>query len=553
MSLVSANSKWISQRFVAPRWLPLIAACGEALVRHAVPIIYVAWFITTAAAQLWAWGVDPVLFPSPDEAVNRLAAQLVSKQGNPFITLPFRDAEDLVHMRLWISVGNRALPVYPPVTYYFYGLLLRLGEVGLWLIASLPAAGIGAFAAGVARLMSPKRRWLGLLAPALAFPATYWIVRPWMNISPMLVAACWALFFWANWREKAKDGWLYACFAAVAFAAAVRPDYAPYLLTASVLFSLAAAPAAWRRIFAAGFAAGAFALGLNLVLNKLTTGNAFRVAYQLVSARETGQVSRSGPLHLFVELLFPVGFPPWEVVWQLIRKYWIQLLPLPALLLAQLAVVPLLFKQARLQMALYAAAVCVVVCVMFARMNPEAFGSDDAVGRLSHTVPRYWTLVYLLAALPPLLLLGRWQWRSRLGAAAIGFGAAAACVLAVLGGLEIYSRQQTSLVYLERMRHDRARWLQNAGRHIPKGALVYTGTSDKLIWSRWSVGMIDDPVSTASSMRRAVDAGLPVYIAEPQYPRAKWRRALERALREQELSVETEDRRSHVYRVDNSE
>ena len=86
-------------------------AALDLCARYAVVLVGCAWFVAALAVTLWVWGLEPLAFPAGDEAVNRLAASLIQRTGAPIAKLPFSDPEDLVHMRLWLSVGERALPL----------------------------------------------------------------------------------------------------------------------------------------------------------------------------------------------------------------------------------------------------------------------------------------------------------------------------------------------------------------------------------------------------------------------------------------------------------
>jgi len=154
-------------------------------------LIAAVWLVAGVCVVLWVWGLRPIVFPAQDESVIRQAATLVRKTGSPFLRLPFLDPEDIAHPRNWVTVGEYAIPAYSPLSYYAYGHLMRLRDLGFFLIAALPGDSAAAFSLGVARLLPPTRRWFAIVAPLLGFPALYWLLRPWMNVSPLLSALCW--------------------------------------------------------------------------------------------------------------------------------------------------------------------------------------------------------------------------------------------------------------------------------------------------------------------------------------------------------------------------
>jgi hypothetical protein len=503
------------------------------------------WFVAVFATIICVWGVNPVALATPDEALVRFAASVIGEHGTPFLKLPFADPEDLAHLRGWLSLGDTAIPTYAPVTLYAYGLLLRLRTTGLLLVAALPAAAAAAFAAGTERMLPPDRRWLALLAPVLGFPGLYWLLRPWMNLSALLVCLCWAFFFWASWRKYGSTRWLIAATLCVGAGAAVRPDYAAFLLLTSLLLTVAASPSQWRQALLLVTAAGAGALGVNLILNKAVTGHAFRAAYQMAIDREWGADDSHGlpGLGMLRVLLIPMGWPAPDVAAKAFVKYWLKMGPIALLLFGQLAIVPLLRGKPRVSWVLYVAATLLIVLFMFTRMHDELFGGAASEGFVHHSVPRYLSPAYLFAALPPILFLGH----CRRGLPLV-FGVALACALAGSGAYEICLHQPASLRFLNQCVHNDEALLQVLASEIPRDAMVYSVRHDKILWSRWRVGTIDQPEPSARSMNRAVAAGLPVFLLEPRFGGQSVR--LASALRKKHLALVKVDAARGVYRVD---
>jgi len=503
------------------------------------------WFVVSLAAVLWAWGgADPLVFPSSDEAVVRYAADLIAKHQGPFLALPLPDPEDLRHPRSWLTIGDRATPAYAPVSFYVYGWLLRLGSfLGPLLITALPAAAVGAFAAGTARLLPRSRRWLALAAPALGFPALYWVLRTWVNGSPLLIGICWTVFFWASWRETSRVGWLAAALASLGYSAAVRPDYAAYLFVVVLLLSVAASPSEWKVIVALVFASGVLALSANLVLNKLITGHALRAAYQVAVDRQWGPADpKEHPgVGLIRSLLIPMGIPSWHVASTAFRKYWLTLGPIGLLLFGQLALLPLLDQGSRLTRSLRIAAVAVVLVFLISRLQDGVFGTQFAQGEIHHSVPRYLAPVYLMAALPPLLFLGHCRQR------AISIpGAVLVAVLAIAGCYEVGVHAMCSLEFVHRFVRGKERLLTRLSRQLPADATVYTTYEDKWIWSRWRTWIIEDPEASAKSIERALDAEIDLFMLEPSYNAQVKRVAA--ALRRRKISLTRVDRVG-LYRI----
>lgn len=502
------------------------------------------WFVACLSTVLWTYGLDPFVFVSSDEAVVRYAAWLIEKGQGPFLNVPLPDPEDLLHPRSWITLGDRATPTYAPVSFYVAGFLTRLHGFGLLLIAALPASGVAAFAAGTARLLPARRRWLALLSPAAAFPALYWLLRPWMNISPLLTAICWAVFCWASWQETGKRGWLAAALFCLGYGAAVRPDYAAYLFLLALLFSLAASPGEWKAILGLVAASGVLALSANLLLNRAITGHALKAAYQMSIDRTFGaEPEHTIPgLGMLRSLLLPMGIPSWAIGSEAFRKYWLTMGPIALLLLGQVALVPLLLKHSRQARLLLGAAIAILAFFTLSRMHDDLFGGAMNYGSVHHSVPRYLTPVYLLASLPPLLFLG--QCKHRL--LTLG-GSVFVAVLAIAGYAQLWREPNSSFVFLHDFVLKKSAELERFAQKIPEGAAVYTAKEDKWLWSRVKVWIIEDPTQTAQSIERAAQAKLELYVFEPS--RTKQFRQLVAELSKRNVSLTKVDPRSGLYRV----
>jgi len=517
---------------------PVSDTSARSLSLPLVPLLALGTFLATFSAVVWAWGgTDPLYFPSPDEAVNRLAAQRVADTGSPRLPLDVADEEDLRHARTWISLDDAAIPVYPPTAYYLQGAMLRVPFAGNALVAALPALGLAAFVAGVAGL-GARRRAVALLAPAMAFPALYWMMRPWMNIATMLAFLGFAVFCWTSWRSTRRSAWLALAAAAVGVAAAVRPDYALFILSFTLCCTLAESrKRELPRILALACFATVIAVGLNLLFDALTTGHPFTTAYQIADARrpEAAQhVALPGPFARFSLLLMPEGVPSLAVIVDQMRRYWIDMGPVAGLALAQIATVALLWRSRPRAALLFGAACAVAALFMISRMSADLYGGNDADSLLRHSVPRYWTPVYLVAAVPPLLFIMNARKDAHWAAAAT-----LCAVLALLGARELYDQQPESLVDIHAYQADWRQQQVEWATAIPADAVVYTDRLDKVLWSRWEVASLPspgDPARLAASMRRTLDSGRTTYIIQNGWDRADVQ-ALEAQLSARGLSV----------------
>jgi hypothetical protein len=148
-------------------------------------------------------------------------------------------------------------------------------------------------------------------------------------------------------------------------------------------------------------------------------------------------------------------------------------------------------------------------------------------------MPRYWSPVYLLAALTPVLFLGRSRRRI-----VFGIGSALLVALSLTSGYEIYRRERYSQTTLRLYGERATRTLHSLQRRIPKGAMVYSGVYDKLLWPYWRVGTLSEPKPSARSMARAAQVGLQLFVFEPSLRRRQLQ-ALERALHKHRLELQS--------------
>jgi hypothetical protein len=378
------------------------------------------------------------------------------------------------------------------------------------------------------------------------------VLHPWLNLSPVLAALCWAFFFWTSWRADGHTRWLVVATLCVGAASAVRPDYAAFLLLSMVLSLLAADPREWRLIFTLAAVSGLCALVPNLILNKLTTGHALRAVYQIALDRQYGAdgthgLDNSGGLRfwgILRVLLMPMGIPGLAEMGEQFKKYFVTMSVAPVLLVAQVALVPLFRKQARNARILYLAAVLLAVFFVVTHLHGDLFGNDERLGFVYHSVPRYLSPVFLFAALPPILFLGSCRPK-----VPFVIGSALACALTVKSAYEVYVNQPASLVSIHRWVLARTAMLDAFATRIPSNAIVYSAYLDKVLWSKWSIGVIVDPVpQTVASIDRAIDAGLPVFVLEPK-PGGQFAQ-LRALLKQEQFRLVRVEAKHGLYRLD---
>jgi hypothetical protein len=323
----------------------------------------------------------------------------------------------------------------------------------------------------------------------------------------------------------------------------VRPDYAAYLFVLVLLFCLAASRKRWKFTFALVAASGVLALSANLLLNKAITGHPLQAAYQVAIDRTWGpEPAHNIPgLGMLRSLLLPMGIPSWAIGSTAFRKYWLTMGPIAGLLLAQLALVPLLMKLPRRARYLQGLAIAILAFFSLSRMHDDLFGGAMDYGALHHSVPRYLTPVYLMAALPPLLFFGRCKSR-----ALTLFGSVLVALLALGGCYEIWLEGST-LKFVHGFVTRKTVELAYLSRKLPSNAVVYTAKEDKWLWSQIKVWIVDDPNATAVSIERAAQAGLELYVYEPS--RTAQFKQLVAELAKRHISLARADPPRGLYRV----
>jgi hypothetical protein len=190
---------------------------------------------------------------------------------------------------------------------------------------------------------------------------------------------------------------------------------------------------------------------------------------------------------------------------------------------------------------LYALALLALLLVMASHVDTTLFGASQTTPWVQHSIPRYWAPLYLFAALPPILLLGKIRFRP-----VVAVGALLACLLAWSSLDGIFNTQITSFPGLREQTRNGPRLLDTLSKQIPADAIVYSVSRHGTLWPRFKMGLILGSKPTAASMSRCVRAGLPVYIYSPHFSS----RRLDRALAKKRLKIVTVDRRMSIFRVE---
>src|SRR6185369_9786224 len=179
--------------------------------------------------------------------------------------------------------------------------------------------------------------------------------------------------------------------------------------------------------------------------------------------------------------------------------------------------------------------------------DPGLAGAAEPLAEVHHSMPRYWSPLYLVAVVAPILFLASCRRR-----AVLLVGSLCVCALALGNAYELVVRQQFSLVALRAFERDATGTIRQLERKVPSQAMVYSSAHDKILWAHWRVGTVDEPKPTAASMKRAVDAGLDVFMFDPSSKQRRQGPQLERALKRHQLKLVKAKPRGlyHVARED---
>ncbi len=489
-----------------------------------------AWALLALVAMVLVFGgPDQAVHQSPDEAAMARAVRLVEASGRPTEPVAFDDPAGLNHQRIWVRADGATLPAYPPVPMLVQGFARRV-PLGDWLLLVLPAAGLGAAVTALG-LSLRDRWWLAGLAPGLAFPATYWWLRPWHNTSQMLGMAGLAALAAAVFVRTRRPWAGVATIALATLAAAFRPDQVHLLLGLSLVAGMVAArePRERWQWLGAHVVAGIAWVGLNVVGNLATTGAALTSSIDLLEfpdeIRSAGQ-DLPFPLPQLTIILARRGVPDPAAVVEHVRRYLIAWGPI--LFLTVPAVTGLAVGAWRTRRRLRTPAVAsawAVTAVLgwyaISRVSSTDFGTKFSGAGMSHSFPRYTALVFVGLAVAAVVGVSRIRMH-RTSLVAIGLLA----IGAVAGGAyaTIDHGDDETLTWLAGHVDDATAYGDALDAQAPADAFVYVWKSDKHVWHVRPVGLIQveqpgeagrvDIVGLAQSSAAALDAGFRPLLTE---------------------------------------
>lgn len=379
--------------------------------------------------------------------------------------------------------------------------------------------------------------WLGALVPALAFPATYWLLRPWHNVALELALAAYAAVAVALFATSGRRGLGHLALGLATAAALVRPDHVLLLLglTVTWLVALDAGGAADRRATAAVrrwmlpvLVAGlAWVVG-NVVGNLLTTGAPLVTPVDLLDFPDA--VSLAGrdlptPLRQAVVVVAPQGVPGLELVARQLAKYWLGLGPIAFVVVPGLVAAVVALASAgtgpRRRLALGGSLVLLGWHVV-SRVSDTDLGAAADVAGLVHSHPRYTAIGHVVLALVLVTVVSRLPsttWRRLAGVGLV--------VVAAAGAWHVWSAplHHEGLSALHRHLDRVDAWVAAVEAEVPDGAFVASRFADRYLWADHPVGRFQDervlrgtlpvaPERLAFTLDAAVDAGLDPHVAE---------------------------------------
>ncbi len=493
-------------------------------------VIAGAWFLLALATVTWVFGSpDRTAFQSPDEVITARGAHLVAESGVPRAAAPFDDPTTLARMRNWVlTEDGDHIGSVPATAPYVYGIP-RMLPGGGWFLFLLPALGVGLLA-GASSLALRRERWLGALVPALAFPALYWMLRPWHNVGLELALASVAGALLVGFARLRRPVLAVAGVAVAMSAALVRPDHVHLLLGLPLIWLVAldGADGRWRRWTMVIAAAAAAWVGGVLLGNLVTTGQAMVSPIDLLDfpseIRGPGR-DLPKPLPQLIIILAPKGWIAPGVVARQLLKYWIQLGPIaPVVAVGLLASTAAALRAWRTRAPLAIAATASMALAVWhalTRISTTDLGASSPDPALVHSYPRYTALVYIAFAIATVVTISRIErppWRHV---------AAGVAVLVALGGVTTLFRgpiEVEGFVTLRSALQDADEYAE-AVAQLPDDAIVYSRRVDKYVWASHPVAKYQydrvlagvGPIAydlLPTSFLAAIDAGLTPYLLE---------------------------------------
>ena len=491
-------------------------------------------------------------FGSPDEALTQQAIRLMVDEGAPYLYPPFEDPEAVFVPRLWASVGDKAVPTHPPMTYLLYAALGDVTPFGQWVIFVIPSVGFGALLAGVSILLK-GRWWLAPLLPGLIFPVTFRFLKPWENMALFVACASVAFLAFVLWRYTGRWLFLWMSWFIGTFAAIVRPDQSYVVLGLLALTTLAFSGLSikWHHALLVLVPAGISLLAFTLLGNLLVTGDAFSMPVFLLDLDQREPVfgqSLGFPVGFLVGLLAPNGIPAFDVVVAQVEKYAWKLGPARMTVLAFGAIVVweayrflravvagTRHNRVRLGVTRYVATILGVALLGWyavSRITLDVWGASAADPSIGHSIVRYWAVPIAATGIFALMWVGRQNSGLLRNLGIIYLG-----VASWFGVLYVYRGEaRTSLADAVEIIDAYQEYASAMDADLPPKAIIYSRYTDKFLWDVRPLAVLPtesnvekedlDVGSLVDSLDRALSSGYtPVVLELAPAEAARLRRA----------------------------
>ena len=303
----------------------------------------------------------------------------------------------------------------------------------------------------------------------------------------------------------------------LALAGALRPDQMLYLYALSSLAALMILGRPWLAIVRWHLVSAVAAVLVTAWLNWRVIGDPLMTGYQF-AARQTGLDSIRDTVYLPISTVIyavaPAGFPGFREIALATGQYLFSLGPSWLLILAAAGLAPYVAPNTQ-RRTLYLTVALLAVVILFAstRLAVARYGLEEPVGGLSHDLPRYTALAYLLLGIVVLLGLNSVHRFTRAAATA------SVILIVALGAVYLHSGDvpgslKGQVGYREQMQE----LSDNLSRSIPDDSVLYSRTLDKIFVSRnFVVGTIASPSridGLADSMLRAKQNGYQPFVAQ---------------------------------------
>ena len=460
------------------------------------------------------------IFNSPDETSNYIFTKSFAETGKLWYEKDYLylDEENLLHPRGVITQNDRAVPYSFLGLPVIYGGLYRVLGDNLHYLA-LGFAAVAAWALFRAtHILFKAKAWEAWVVGCAFTPLIYYLNRPFMNVTPLLVTLFVGIWLFARYYERSSRFDFVLAASAAALAIFFRYEYVLFV-TPLMLWALYMKHSSLTsRAYLADVSIFGGAVLLLFVLptallNQSTYGSwstygpgLFTETYFPERVSSDGGSVMSA-LHSVRSLLLPsYPFNPMKVLQNIPRlTLWL----MPVFTLVAVTGAWLLVTSRRVSIWKLAPLALLVVYVLVYRGSSSTWASDWEAPTFEAAIVRYWLPVYVFLFFLAVYALTRVSPQVK---------AVFIVGLLVTGPASIYHFADGSLESGRDTLVSYQRAAQNQLSATETNALIYASLSDKWIapyrdvatW--WNGAEFYDPTVVAASMARVSETGRPVYV-----------------------------------------